>query len=93
MEIKEWLRSGNTCAVCAAGGSVVWSAIVASWLEVTSDPSGSCTSMSVLGLLLVVLTVDVRKWLEHPLSSIAVSVGEVDDGARKVWLEWESVVE
>jgi hypothetical protein len=51
-------------------------------------PSGSWTVVSVSGVMLVAGSVVAMKWLEQPLSSIAVVVSMVglDDGWAKVVL-------
>lgn len=88
MEISECCRSGMTWAVVALMGSDGCKGMVALWLELTGVPSGRRTVMSVFGWTLVAGAVVVRKWLEQPLSSMAVL------GARAMrlhWLGWEVV--
>ena len=46
--------------------------MVAVWLDVSVDPSGSWTVVDVLGVDVVVGVSVVMKWLEHPLSRMAV---------------------
>ena len=62
--------------------------MVAVWLDVSVDPSGSWTVVDVLGVEVNVGVSVVTKWLEHPLSRMAVvlvmrllqvEVGESDD--------------
>ncbi len=72
MEINDVCRSGSTCAMVAAGGSVGCSSSSDVWVLWMVVPFGNFALTFVLGMLLEVGVALVRKWLVHPVSRIAV---------------------